>query len=85
MYEFPAPENLWLRYCEWKGIKTEQAKTTIEMPYYDDGSGRTPRYYQASAINNAVEALQLKLMEHILEQVLHYQYHIKLDDFSAII
>jgi len=57
LYEFPAPENLWLRYCEWKGIKTEQAKTTIEMPYYDDGSGRTPRYYQASAINNAVEAV----------------------------
>ena len=27
------------------------------MPYYDDGSGRTPRYYQANAINNTVEAV----------------------------
>ena len=27
------------------------------MPYYDDGSGRAPRYYQASAINNTIEAV----------------------------
>lgn len=57
LHEFPSPAELWLRYCEWKGIKTEQAKTTIEMPYYDDGSGRAPRYYQASAINNTIEAV----------------------------
>ena len=57
LHQFPSPAELWLRYCEWKGIKTEQAKTTVEMPYYDDGSGRAPRYYQASAVNNAVEAV----------------------------
>jgi len=55
--EFPSPETLWQRYCVWKGIATEQAKSTIEMPYYDDGSGRAPRYYQASAINNTIEAV----------------------------
>ena len=55
--QFPSPNELWLRYCEWKGIKTAQAKTTVEMPYYDDGSGRAPRYYQASAINSTVEAV----------------------------
>ena len=54
---FPSPNDLWLRYCEWKDIKTEQAKSTIEMPYYDDGSVRAPRYYQASAINNTIEAV----------------------------
>ena len=54
---FPSPQALWLRYCAWKGIETAQAKTTVEMPYYDDGSGRAPRYYQASAINNTVEAV----------------------------
>jgi type I restriction enzyme R subunit len=27
------------------------------MPYYDDGTGRAPRYYQANAINNTVEAV----------------------------
>lgn len=55
--QFPSPEDLWERYCLWKGIASEQAKTTVEMPYYDDGSGRSPRYYQASAINNTVEAV----------------------------
>ena len=55
--QFPTPAELWQRYCLWKGIKTEQAKTTVEMPYHDDGSGRAPRYYQASAINNTIEAV----------------------------
>ena len=54
---FPPPLELWQRYCQWKGIETEQARHTIEMPYYDDGSNRAPRYYQASAINNTVEAV----------------------------
>lgn len=54
--QFPSPAELWQRYCVWKGIATEKAKATVEMPYYDDGTGRAPRYYQASAINNAVEA-----------------------------
>lgn len=55
--DFPSPRDLWERYCVWKGIATAQAKTTVEMPYYDDGSGRAPRYYQASAINNTIEAV----------------------------
>ncbi|MFA6040219.1 MAG: DEAD/DEAH box helicase family protein [Methylophilus sp.] len=55
--QFPSPEILWQRYCIWKGIETSQAKTTVEMPYYDDGLGRAPRYYQASAINNTIEAV----------------------------
>ena len=55
--EFPSPAELWQRYCQWKGIATEQALKTIEMPYYDDGSGRAPRYYQANAINNTIEAV----------------------------
>ncbi|TFW72477.1 restriction endonuclease [Methylotenera oryzisoli] len=55
--EFPSPEELWQRYCDWKGLQSEQARTTVEMPYYDDGSGRAPRYYQANAINNTIEAV----------------------------
>lgn len=55
--EFPSPAELWQRYCQWKGIETKQALNTIEMPYYDDGTGRAPRYYQANAINNTVEAV----------------------------
>ena len=54
---FPSPTELWQRYCQWKGIETEKARQTVEMPYYDDGTGRAPRYYQANAINNTVEAV----------------------------
>ena len=54
---FPSPVDLWQRYCQWKGIETNEARHTIEMPYYDDGTGRAPRYYQANAINNTVEAV----------------------------
>ncbi len=54
---FPSPLELWQRYCQWKGIKTETARQTVEIPYYDDGTGRAPRYYQANAINNTVEAV----------------------------
>ncbi|WP_124948439.1 EcoAI/FtnUII family type I restriction enzme subunit R [Sulfuriferula thiophila] len=54
---FPTPKQLWQRYCQWKGIETADARHTIEMPYYDDGTGRAPRYYQANAINNTVEAV----------------------------
>jgi type I restriction enzyme R subunit len=28
-----------------------------QVPYYDDGSGKAPRYYQVNAINRTVEAI----------------------------
>lgn len=54
--QFPSPQELWQRYCQWKGLDTT-ASTRIEAPYYDDGSGRVPRYYQMNAINRTVEAV----------------------------
>ncbi len=54
---FPSPAELWQRFCQWKGIETTEARHTVEMPYYDDGTNRAPRYYQANAINNTVEAV----------------------------
>ncbi len=54
--EFPTPETLWELYCQHKGIH-QNARQTVEQPYYDDGSGRTPRYYQTVAINRTVEAV----------------------------
>jgi type I restriction enzyme R subunit len=54
---FPSPAALWQRYCKWKGLETVEARHTAEMPYYDDGTGRAPRYYQANAVNNTVEAV----------------------------
>ena len=54
---FPSPEELWQRYCQWKGIETAAALNTVEMSYFDDGTDRAPRYYQVNAINNTVEAV----------------------------
>ncbi|HKJ72009.1 MAG TPA: DEAD/DEAH box helicase family protein [Gammaproteobacteria bacterium] len=54
--QFPSPEDLWERYCQWKGIDGP-ARPVVEQPFYDDGSGRVPRYYQMVAINRAVEAI----------------------------
>jgi type I restriction enzyme R subunit len=54
---FPTPTDLWQRYCQWKGLTSLDVRKTIEMPYYDDGTSRAPRYYQANAINNTVEAV----------------------------
>ena len=54
--DFPSPEELWQRYCRWKGLD-DVARVAVDAPYYDDGSGRSPRYYQANAINRAVEAV----------------------------
>tara|TARA_Y100001968_G_scaffold272040_1_gene264053 strand:+ start:729 stop:3170 length:2442 start_codon:yes stop_codon:yes gene_type:complete len=54
--EFPTPGELWQRYCQYKGIGQAE-QPIIEEPYYDDGSGRTPRYYQTIAINRTVEAI----------------------------
>jgi type I restriction enzyme R subunit len=54
--QFPGPAELWQRYCRWKGLKGD-AQQKAEAPYYDDGSGRMPRYYQTNAINRTVEAV----------------------------
>ncbi len=54
---FPSPDELWQRYCAWKGIASAKDRETVETPYYDDGSGKSPRYYQINAINRTVEAI----------------------------
>jgi type I restriction enzyme R subunit len=54
--QFPSPATLWERYRRYKGIQ-DAARPVVEQPYYDDGSGRAPRYYQTVAINRAVEAV----------------------------
>ncbi|MBN3573253.1 EcoAI/FtnUII family type I restriction enzme subunit R [Vibrio neptunius] len=54
--DFPSPEELWHKYCVWKGYKEEHLPI-ITQDYYDDGSGKSPRYYQLQAINKTVEAV----------------------------
>jgi len=53
---FPSPAELWEKYRAWKGL-TSDAEKIVLQDYFDDGSGKTPRYYQANAINAAVEAI----------------------------
>lgn len=53
---FPSPDELWRRYCAWKGIEGE-AERIAAQDYYVDASGKTPRYYQLVAINRVVEAI----------------------------
>lgn len=54
--QFPTPRELWQRYCTWKGLEGA-AQQQVETPYYNDGSSRTPHYYQANAINRTIEAV----------------------------
>ncbi|MBW2187450.1 MAG: DEAD/DEAH box helicase family protein, partial [Deltaproteobacteria bacterium] len=54
--QFPTPTELWQRYKQWKGIDSPTEKV-VNQPYYTDGSGREPRYYQRVAINRSVEAI----------------------------
>ncbi len=54
--EFPSPEQLWQRYCTWKGI-TPELEPIVTQDYYADGSDKQPRYYQLNAINQTIEAI----------------------------
>lgn len=53
---FPSPADLWARYRSWKGLTAEAEKIVLQ-DYYDDGSGKAPRYYQVNAINSTLEAV----------------------------
>ena len=53
---FPSPAQLWARYRAWKGLD-EEAEKIVLQDYYDDGSGKSPRYYQVNAVNAAIEAI----------------------------
>ena len=53
---FPSPAELWTRYRNWKGL-TAEAEQIVLQNYYDDGKGKSPRYYQVNAVNAAIEAI----------------------------
>jgi type I restriction enzyme R subunit len=54
--QFPAPAELWQRYRAWKGLSDDEEKIVLQ-DYYDDGSGKSPRYYQCNAVNASIEAI----------------------------
>ncbi len=54
--QFPGPQELWKRYKKYRHIEDPEEALVLE-PYYDDGSGKAPRYYQTEAINRTIEAI----------------------------
>lgn len=54
--EFPAPEQLWAMYQQWKGWTPEQTRVNA-FAYHQGDSQRVPRYYQLHAINRTLEAI----------------------------
>lgn len=54
--QFPSPQELWSKYRAWKGL-TPDEEAIVLQDYFEDASGKGPRYYQTNAINSAVEAI----------------------------
>jgi type I restriction enzyme, R subunit len=54
--QFPTPAELWNRYTRAKGYNAAQ-ESIASQDYYDDGSGKAPRYYQLTAINRTIDAI----------------------------
>lgn len=58
--EFPGPDSLWAKYKKYKGIESPEVEEIVAQDYFQDGSGRSPRYYQQIAINRTIEAVAKK-------------------------
>ena len=46
---FPSPDVLWARYARWKGLTPETEKIVLQ-DYFEDGSGKAPRYLQMATL-----------------------------------
>jgi len=53
---FPSAEMLWKWWAEHRGL-TEEQNILVTQDYYSDGSNKTPRYYQLTAINRTIDAI----------------------------
>ncbi len=56
LHEFPSPGELWARLCTAKGWD-EDGQSLMSQAYFEDASGKAPRYFQSVAINRALEAV----------------------------
>lgn len=54
--QFPSPDELWKRYCQWKKLSPPQAAIAAQE-YYPSPANKSPRYYQLNAINRVIEAI----------------------------
>ena len=55
--EFPTPQELWRRYCEYKGIEDPEQRKIYAQDYYPSPENKAPRYYQLTAINRTIEVI----------------------------
>jgi type I restriction enzyme R subunit len=53
---FPRPEVLWSKFRAWKQIDSTEEQVVLQ-DYFEDPSGKEPRYYQQIAINRTVDAI----------------------------
>lgn len=53
---FPSPAELWKRYKTHRNINENEEELVLQ-PYYQDTSGKAPRYYQAEAVNRIIEGV----------------------------
>ena len=53
--QFPSPAELWEKYRAWKGLTPDEEKIVLQ-DYFDDASGKAPRYYQCNAVNGAMHS-----------------------------
>ena len=54
--QFPPPDELWQRYCQWENLSPPQAAIAAQ-DYYPSPVNKSPRYYQINAINRTIEAI----------------------------
>ena len=64
--EFPSPQELWEKYKNTKALKAPEVEEIVSQEYFQDGSGRSPRYYQQNAVNRTIEAVAKKQQRIIL-------------------
>jgi len=53
---FSYPSILWKRFKSYRNIEDDEEELVLET-YFDNGSGKDPRYYQTAAINRTIEAV----------------------------
>lgn len=56
MDALPSPGDLWNRYRQRRKI-SDDSEAVVAQDFFDDGSDKSPRYYQVNAINRTIEAI----------------------------
>jgi type I restriction enzyme R subunit len=55
--EFPTYDEMFTVYQQWKELTNVDSNSLMSQPYYSDGTGKEPYYYQKVAINRTIEVI----------------------------